>query len=67
MFLFMHAALGRGDATRNMQLADMFVWELKHVGPDPCTAMVSVVRQGKTNQVCGVHGLHSVCIDIRVA
>ncbi|GMH43995.1 hypothetical protein BSKO_11929 [Bryopsis sp. KO-2023] len=47
-FLFMHAGVGRGDDQRNIQLCDLLMQEVEGVGPDVGSALVSVMRQGKT-------------------
>ncbi len=45
-----HSTLSRGEFKRAIQLPDMFCLSLPNEGASPCTAMIVVQRQGKTNQ-----------------
>ena len=49
-FLWSHHTLVRGETRRNAQLPDLFSLELKNEGPTPCTAMIMLMNNGKTNK-----------------
>ncbi|EGZ27748.1 hypothetical protein PHYSODRAFT_470662, partial [Phytophthora sojae] len=44
-----HACLLRSEATRNLELSDLFSVILEHEGYTDCRALVMIMEQGKTN------------------
>jgi hypothetical protein len=47
--LLCHHGLLRGQSARQLELADMFTLEIGNEGPTPCTALVLLMLNGKTN------------------
>ena len=49
-FLLGHSMLLRGESRRMVELADLFSLDLENEGPTPCSALVIILNNGKTNQ-----------------
>ncbi|KAF1316118.1 Short-chain dehydrogenase, partial [Globisporangium splendens] len=49
-FLLGHALIARGESRRLVQFPDMLTLDLTDEGPQLCTPLVIIMRQGKTNQ-----------------
>jgi hypothetical protein len=49
--LLCHHGLMRGQSSRGLEFADLFTLPMENMGPSPCTALVLIMDNGKTNQV----------------